>query len=86
MQETPISNSKVYPRVPPDHDAVDYEEDDNDDVDAIQGPCRCYLKSHVALAFEVSGDHIMDNFFKFRGFKDPSDQDELCHTSLSSKI
>ena len=66
MQETPISNSKVYQRVPPDHDAdhdaEDDEEDNNDDVDAIQGPCRCYLRYHVARPSEVPGDNIMDNF------------------------
>ena len=45
-------------------DVVDDEEDENYDVATVQGPCRCYLRSHVALPFEVPGTNILGNLIR----------------------
>ena len=53
---------------------------------AIRGPLRRHTRSHVAPRYEVPGDKKKPKNLGFRAFIEPSDQNQLYHTSLLSKI
>ena len=53
---------------------------------SLETPCCCALKPQVCRASKPLGTNFESKIFKFRGFLGPSDQNELYHTPLLSKI
>ena len=52
----------------------------------IRGPWWHHSRSHVVAPFEVQDTNSRTKIFQFRAFLGPSDQNQLYHTPLLSKI